>query len=328
MNQIRTAWHIPLAIAVALIAATARAGEVTVVGSTWRSQPPPELAEGYSGEEPPPLPNGFVPPGAGGLSTGVPLGADVSPIPSENSKLPPRLFELTDWPLIRNWYTRIDYFSSRERAGGVEMDNEHGTLFNLGYMRSSGAKRLRVEAFTGNMHYGSFDLTTPTLAVESTTNYFGARAEFEVLWDINLHGWPSVTCFAGLGSRFWIRDIKDGIYTTTGNYWTGHQENWLTVYPYVGVEKRWLLASGDECFASSRLGGTAFTYEYSSTLWAPSLYPTPGLTGQVVCGLRHELFYFAAYFEATGWGPSPMVRDSFTLTSQMYTTGLQLGLTY
>ena len=209
-------------------------------------------------------------------------------------------------PLEASWYTRFDYFVFKEQSYGNDLFDEHGTLYTLGYVRSRGATRLRVEVFTGTMNYTP-GYTWSGISFESITRYLGARGEFELIWDVQRDGCSAVSAFVGIGSRFWIRDLKDGT-LPSNNFWMGDQENWWTLYPYVGLEKKWDLWGCEQIFLSGRVGPTAWTYEYASTGGAPSLSPSTGVTGQVELGLRHEQFYMTAYFEAMTWGQSPVVR--------------------
>ncbi len=140
-------------------------------------------------------------------------------------------------PVEAEWYTRFDYFAWNERSGRTQIDSEHGTLYTLGYARCFGADRFRGELFTGTMNFSGTNWVGDP--ADSTTTYLGVRGEYEWLWDMSLPGCPPATLFAGVGTRFWIRDIKDGTVLSTGDFFTGHQENWWTIYPYVGLEKRW-----------------------------------------------------------------------------------------
>ncbi len=236
------------------------------------------------------------------------------------------MFVFAEQPVLVEWYTRFDYFAWNERSGGTELDSEHGTLYTLGCTRCFGADRFRGELFTGTINYsgtnGLGDLA------DSTTTYLGVRGEYEWLWDMNLRGWPSATVFAGVGTRFWLRDIRDGTVLSSGDFSVGHQETWWTFYPYVGLEKRWPCNVGEEIYVRGRLGCTVFTYQFFGLDEGTPLYPRPDITGQVECGFRHDQLFIAVCFEAMTWNASPTVRNSFQPLSQMFTTGLKLGLSF
>jgi hypothetical protein len=96
----------------------------------------------------------------------------------------------------------------------------------------------------------------------------------------------------------------------------------------VGLEKRWPVNCGEEIYARGRLGCTLFTYEFAELNDGTPLYPQPDLTGQVEVGFRHDQLFIAAYFEAMTWNASPSVRGTAQPLSQMFTTGLKLGLSF
>jgi hypothetical protein len=333
MNQApRAAWRTVLAITIVVGAGYARADD-SIVRPAWLGEVAiaRENAEGWPGA--PPLLS-FAPlepravEGGAGPSFGQPVQPAVPPTPAPIAAIPtePPMFVFAEQPVLVEWYTRFDYFAWNERSGGTELDSEHGTLYTLGCTRCFGADRFRGELFTGTINYsgtnGLGDLA------DSTTTYLGVRGEYEWLWDMNLRGWPSATVFAGVGTRFWLRDIRDGTVLSSGDFSVGHQETWWTFYPYVGLEKRWPCNVGEEIYVRGRLGCTVFTYQFFGLDEGTPLYPRPDITGQVECGFRHDQLFIAVCFEAMTWNASPTVRNSFQPLSQMFTTGLKLGLSF
>ena len=122
--------------------------------------------------------------------------------------------------------------------------------------------RFRVEVFDGNEH--SRNGSGVSDRVISTTAYLGIRGEWEGVWDLQFTKDVSVDLIAGLGTRFWIRDIHDGK-RADGSYSTAYQETWWTLYPYVGLERRQCLGDGGEMFLSGRIG---FTRRHVSRLFS------------------------------------------------------------
>jgi hypothetical protein len=235
--------------------------------------------------------------------------------------------QLAQRPLESSWYGRLDYFVFQEETQGTGLFSEGGALYTLGYVRSSGAKRLRGELFAGSMNFTTGG-AWPGPPFEASTCYLGARGEFELIWDVKLDSCPTVSCFAGIGSRFWIRDAKDAALPAPYNFSVGRQENWWTIYPYLGLEKKWALGDRDEIFLSGRAGATAWTYQYASTVGAPSLYPGPGVTSQMELGSRHGSLFLSAFFEVMTWGQSPADRGTSVPCAQTYTVGAKLGLSF
>jgi hypothetical protein len=232
-----------------------------------------------------------------------------------------------------SWYTRVDYFHWNERIDGMDFVNEYGTLVTLGYTRRVGPERFRLELFGGSMHYKGFaqfeDGSLDPLS--STTDYLGMRGEFDLLLEPD---WlPQVSFLVGIGTRFWFRDINDGI--SQSDYLVlGYEEAWWTVYPYFGMEKRRVPTSGMEFYWAGRIGLTPLNFErivcvsdYGSN-FAVTLHPRTGITGQFEAGLRGQRFYLSAFFEAWTWAESPIVADTLQPKSQMMLAGLKTGLSY
>lgn len=228
------------------------------------------------------------------------------------------------------WYTRVDYSHWNERSNGADFVNEDGALVTLGYVRRIAAERFRAELFGGNMHYagcGQFFDDAGQLWSEplsSRTGYLGVRGEYDLL--LEPESWPAVSFVAGIGTRFWVRDLKDGI-TDFGTPVTGYQETWWTIYPYLGIERRRVLRDGAEFYGAGRIGFTAVTYQHVS-LGDVALYPKPGIMGQLEGGLRGRSLFLAAFFEAMTWGESAVVRDTLQPASRLFTVGLKTGFSF
>lgn len=223
-----------------------------------------------------------------------------------------------------SWYARVDYFHWNERIEGHDFVNEDGPLLTLGYARRIGFERFRGEVFGGEMDYSGgvqYDDGTsePWL---SHTDYLGVRGEYELLFEPD--AWPSLTLFAGLGSRLWFRDLADGT-APSGNPVYSYRETWWTFYPYIGLERRRPADREREFFGSARIGCTAFTYEHVS--WDDiTLYPKIGVTGQVEAGYRGRHLFLSGFFEGMAWEESSVVRDSLQPASRLYTVGLRAGV--
>ena len=243
--------------------------------------------------------------------------------PAAPATAPPTI---TERFLESTWYARIDYFHWNERADGADFVNEYGSLVTLGYEHRSGAERYRAELFGNTVNYvGSAQYTNaPDVPMHSTTKYLGFRAEYDLLFEPE--GLPQVSFFAGLGTRFWIRDMPDD-YDDNGAFVPGYQETWWTIYPYLGVEKRRTHEDGVEFYYSARIGCTPITYERVVD-FDTTLYPQIGLTGQLEAGIRGRRFMLAITAEAMSWTKSDVVRDSLQPASSFTTLGLKAGFCF
>jgi hypothetical protein len=228
------------------------------------------------------------------------------------------------------WYTRVDYFHWNERYEGQDFVNEYGTLITLGYMRRIGIERFHIALFGSTMRYvgaGQFQddygnwYTEP---LTSSTSYLGALGEYDLHFEPE--SFPNTSFFLGIGTRFWIRDLKDGI-SDYGNPVYGYQETWWTIYPYLGLEKKRSPGENWEFYYAGRIGCTAITYQYASWGYVP-LYPKAGLTGQLELGLRGRTAFISLYTEAMAWGQSDVVEGALQPNSQMLTIGLKTGFSF
>jgi hypothetical protein len=316
-----------LAIMVALGSATSWA-EITVVGSSRPEQPVPASADANAWSDSSlqllqPTMLDEIPSSTPGLS----------PQPEPQAAPPVTVYEKpwltwTQHPVETVCYAGFDYSNWEEPKGGFSSPaNEFGALFTVGIQRTSGPARLRFELFEGDMNFNG-SVYPYDFPMNSQSKILGFRTEFELLRDANCFGWQDVVAYAGIGTRFWIRDIQAGFAPLMGGWLTGCQETWWTLYPYMGLEKTWHIDTGGDVFASGRLGCTSFTYECNSEFGPQSFFPAPGLTGQVECGFRYEGLLCSVYFEGMGWGPSATVHTMSERSATMFETGLKLGIVY
>jgi hypothetical protein len=318
--------------------------------SAW---PPHTARESYTGPVSPPPTPGMVPPPPG--LTPSPPG--VTPLPRTMTAPPPggkalspqpydgpataaqsadRVGSATisyEWPrgerpIESTWYYRLESFHWNERVDGTDFVNEYGPISTLGYQRRNGAERVRVELFGGTVAYdGAAQMDDGSLDPyhqSNGTNYLGCRGEYDLLFD----PWSSscVRFFVGLGTRFWIRDLRDAM-TPDGVEVMGYQETWWTLYPYVGIETKEPTEPGLHFFCSARIGATPLTYQHAS-YFETTVYPRCGLTGNLEVGARYSGFLLSAYMEAMTWAQSAMVRDSFQPDSNTFTFGGRLAYSF
>jgi hypothetical protein len=231
-----------------------------------------------------------------------------------------------EFPWESTWYTRIDYFHWNERLYGEDYVNEDGALATLGYTRRMGVERFRLEMFGGSVNYKSSILLPGDIVdpLNSFTNYLGMDGEFDLLLEPS--AWPRVSFFAGIGTRFWFRDLPDD-FSESGAPVMGYHETWWTTYPYVGVETRHRSDDGWEFYGSARIGCTAVNFQYVS-YYDVILYPKIGLQGEVEGGVRGRRTHLAVYLQTFNFGESAVVRDTLQPESQLLTVGLKAGFSY
>jgi hypothetical protein len=319
---------IALAIVLVVAPSAAPAIDVTTVGSP----PGPRCC---------PSPADVPPPNPAAVPEGPVLGQLYNPVYNPDGTVAPGdphsvgadLVVCPCRPIEANCYTRIDYFRWIEPRDGTDQTTESGALYTLGYARRMEGERLRGELFLGTMTFNAALTDSGTAdPFQSSTSYIGVRGEYEHLWNV-YDNWPAV--FLGIGTRAWVRDIRDATSQSGVDVAPG-QQTWWTIYPYVGLEKKWLRPNGSELFFSGRLGCTVLTYERTQWPDDPAFYPRPGITGQVELGWRTPRFFVSGYFEAMSWQNSQdehlhngSSTDYYYLpAAQMYTTGLKVGLCF
>ncbi|MCE5267019.1 MAG: hypothetical protein LLG00_03960 [Planctomycetaceae bacterium] len=233
-------------------------------------------------------------------------------------------------PCVSAFYARFDYYHFGEQSSNkIDVVNEDGALYTVGYVRRVGHERFRFEFFGGNGEVAERVSTVPNANFD--VNNLGVRAEGEYIWPLEPAGWPGLEFFAGLGTRAWIRDINDTVaFDTTPLF--GFQETWWTVYPYIGLEWKRMTGNCVETFVSGRLGVTAFTYEHDSSLNAPAFQPRLDITGQAEAGIRRKTLSASVFFDAITWQRSGDVFSQGAMysypASQLVTIGVKLGLAF
>jgi hypothetical protein len=280
----------------------------------------------YSDSQPWPPPGGQTPPDLRPYDLGRPGGI----APADRPTLPPVAPSPAppDRPVESTWYYRLESFYWNERSGGVDFVNEAGPISALGYLHRYGQERVRFELFGGTVSYDGAaefrDGTSEAYHQAFGTNYLGLRGEYDLL--IEPAAWSKARLVLGVGTRFWIRDLRDAV-TPSGAPVDGYQETWWTFYPYVGLETKESDESGPKLFGSARFGVTPLTFQ-RATFFDTNVYPKCGVTGQARLGMTYRRFTADAYLEAMTWGASADVRGTFQPASRMLTVGGELGYSF
>jgi hypothetical protein len=238
-----------------------------------------------------------------------------------------------DSPSHSTWYFRQDAFFWNERVDSLDVVNEYGPISTLGYVRHSGFERFRIELFGGTVAYDgsaqSMDQPDEPYHQSFGTNYLGCRGEYDLL--LEPASWSKIRFLLGVGTRFWIRDLRDAI-TPSDMPVLGYQETWWTFYPYVGLETKESDEPGLQFFGSARIGVTPLTYQHA-TYFDTVVWPRCGVTGQLELGLRYSKCSLSAFAEVMTWGASEVVTDawggySFQPESRMVTVGGKFAYTF
>jgi hypothetical protein len=301
----------------------------TSIGPSLGTLPPSAPVWSPSG---PASPNNIAPPTANPGAWNTPVAVQTPVYPSATAML------AAEKPSPASWYARVEYYHWNERIGGEDFVNEDGALTTLGYSRQIGIERFRAELFGGTVQYASY-------GEASNTGYLGLRGEYEIV--LAPAAWEGRAAFlAGLGTRFWVRDLHDD----PGNGVAGYQETWWTIYPYLGLETHMNLGADLQLYSESRIGATVMTYQFASVtnlIYDPTnpfnpsnppfiaqrpLWPKPGIVANTEIGLRGPRFFVAARFEVMSWSPSSdevsLAQDVNQPNSIMFTAGGRFGFMF
>ena len=243
-----------------------------------------------------------MPPPVATPAPGPQLGGNGLPASAESLPIRPQTPDLVPCEKCNGgtWYTRVDYFHWNERDSGVDLVNESGPLITVGYSRRVGCQRFRIEGFGGNVQYkGSLQDDDGSVEGDTlTTRYLGGRVEYEYLVEPPL--WNEVTFFMGVGTRFWLRDLRDSV-GDLGTQSYGYMEQWLTIYPYLGMEVKRAVTDRVELYSNMcAVGTTVVTFNHALIMDEP-VWPKTGFTAQVEMGLRGQTLSLSAYYEVMTW---------------------------
>lgn len=130
-------------------------------------------------------------------------------------------------------YLKVESFAWKEyNDSGSQLLKESGPIYGLGTLIKSDITKSLTLKGKGELFGGSVDYKGQTQAgkpVETDTNYFGFKVEGDLGWKFMLVEKISLEPFAGLGYRWWIRDIQ-----STGSA-IGYEEKWWSFYARLGI---------------------------------------------------------------------------------------------
>jgi hypothetical protein len=208
-------------------------------------------------------------------------------------------------------YHTWEEFSTR----GARFLKETGAVYGLGgavdldvvRTESAGALSLRgkAELFGGDVDYDGQTIgssTTPPVPVKTSVVYFGAREEVDLGWKIGSR--VSVTPFAGLGYRWWLRSLQGA---------GGYDEHWSSIYARAGSRIVVPLRPGWQLFAEA---GAKYPLETTNTVnfvdaGNVDFKPQPLWSPFAEAGFRHHSLRLSLSYEGSRWADSPGSANGF-----------------
>lgn len=227
------------------------------------------------------------------------------------------------------WHEWREQYS--DGAGNPASLKEQGPLFGLGVTvpvdllpqpTANGTLTLRGsgELFGGQVRYHGHlqDIGTGTLTPYATdVVYLGVQGNADLGWRFPLAP-LTVEPFAGLGVRWWLRDLQgDG----------GYAEYWLSLSSRLGGRLTWPLADGLTLAAA---GGALLPFHTTNTANGTTVEPEGDWSGFGELVLAVGRWEHALFYEGLRYEKSPPVRVSPTLAilqppSQSDIFGYRLG---
>jgi hypothetical protein len=231
-------------------------------------------------------------------------------------------------PTESAFYARLDYYHWTERYGGVNLLDERGPLYTVGYTLTGGEQRFRAELFTGVVQYqgSTFGGSGPSLLLDNHTTYYGGRVEYDLFF--NCPNNPNGLMFIGLGTRVWHRSLPS--VTLPGNIFVqGYGETWVTLYPYIGVETRHDPCKTLEFYGRMRVGATAYTHNRAGIPLDETVIPRAGATALLEEGFRYRDFTATIWTEVFGFSQSHVNTQGYLQPmSTLLTVGAKAGYSF
>lgn len=134
-------------------------------------------------------------------------------------------------------YAKAESFTWKEYDNGTQILKESGPIYGIGatgkfYIRDKLTIKPKVELFGGTIDYDGQACNIMSgicFPSKTDTDYVGIKTEVDLGLKFMPFGSLSIGPFAGLGYRYWERDIK-----STANA-TGIIEKWSSYYTRVGA---------------------------------------------------------------------------------------------
>lgn len=231
-------------------------------------------------------------------------------------------------------YPTFQYFTWEEfKDDGSRILRESGPLFGAGaagkldlYQKSLMLK-FKGELFGGQVDYNGQtqklpDLPSPPyspntpnpqseIPVKTNVGYFGAKAEADLGWRLRVEK-ASVEPFAGLGYRWWLRDIhnstavdRNGNLVSVG----GATEIWQSLYTRIGARMGYPVSNNWQVFGEA---GAKYPFLNRNTadvsgVGDVTVEPGEQWSAFAEAGFTYKRFRSSFYYEGFRFSRSPLV---------------------
>ncbi|MCM2358900.1 MAG: autotransporter outer membrane beta-barrel domain-containing protein [Geobacteraceae bacterium] len=225
---------------------------------------------------------------------------------------------------VEEWflYPSLQYFTWKEFSGNRRLVMEEGPLYAVGggvrfdLYRKSLLVNVKGEIFGGEVGYRGQTQNLDNAAqharpLKTDVTYFGTKLEGDVGWRLPL-GSGSIEPFAGIGYRWWQRDLANSTaLDTDGNAFPvgGFTEVWHTLYSRLGLHGNLAVGSDLTLFAE---GGGRYPFLNRNVADFPgagtvTIKPEPRWSLFAELGARYGKFRPALFYEGFRFGQSQAV---------------------
>lgn len=173
----------------------------------------------------------------------------------------------------------------------------------------------RIEVFGGDVDYKgqACDIFGNCVPDNTTTRYVGYKFEFDLGGKIRTSKTFALEPFAGIGFRYWARDIKDSI-LPDGTFVVGYTEHWTTLYGRLGLRGDLYFARKSRVFfeAGAKLPISTSNYINDPNVSYQSITLKPGNQTSFFAevGVKLHVFKISAFYDSMRFKKSPIVYEN------------------
>ena len=230
-------------------------------------------------------------------------------------------------------YGKIESFTWKEYSDSdSQLLKESGPIYGLGGSAKSNITESLTLKFKGELFLGSIDYDGQTQAgtpVKTDTDYFGFKIEGDTGWKFMVAEKSSLEPFAGLGYRWWLRDIQ-----STGNA-IGYEETWWSFYARLGIHGDHTFSDQLKAFAEAGVKLPIHTENEIdlSVIGLSTITVEPGNKASVFAeiGLKWTVLKASVFYEGMRFSKSGLddVYDAFRQPeSKADIFGVNVGVSY
>jgi hypothetical protein len=227
-------------------------------------------------------------------------------------------------------YGKGEQFTWKEfDEDGSRLLKESGRIYGIGIstkyiFRNNLTIRARAEIFGGTVDYDGQacnNITGSCSPTTTDTSYVGSKIEGDFGLRIVSTEKFFLEPFAGIGSRYWERDIK------STSHATGYLEKWRTVYTRLGLNSELRITSVWDIFAEWGVRLPLHTENRVDVLGL-TLEPGNSTSFFAEIGTRISMLKLVAFYEGMRFSKSPVKYRYYQPKSEADMYGINIGLEF